>query len=51
MASRNPLVQMPPLGTRIVDEDAVRLIRRWIAEDLAVSMTPVAARNPNLEEN
>jgi hypothetical protein len=33
MATRNPLVQMPPLGTRLVDEDAVRLIRRWIAED------------------
>jgi hypothetical protein len=35
MESRNPLVQMPPLGTRIVDEEAVGLIRRWIAEDLA----------------
>jgi mono/diheme cytochrome c family protein len=34
MASRNPLLQMPPLGTRIVDEDAVKLIRQWIAEDL-----------------
>jgi len=33
MATRNPLVQMPPLGTRIVDEEAVRLLRRWIAED------------------
>ena len=34
MASRHPLVQMPPLGTRIVDEDAVQLIKRWIAEDV-----------------
>ncbi len=34
MASRNPLVQMPPLASRIVDEEAVQLIRRWIAEDL-----------------
>jgi len=34
MASRHPLVQMPPLGTRLVDEEAVSLIRRWIAEDL-----------------
>jgi hypothetical protein len=33
MATRNPLVQMPPLGTRIVDDEAVRLIRRWITED------------------
>jgi len=27
-------VQMPPLGTRLVDDEAVSLIRRWIAEDL-----------------
>lgn len=33
MATRNPVVQMPPLGTRIVDEEAVRLVRRWIEED------------------
>jgi mono/diheme cytochrome c family protein len=41
MASRHPLVQMPPLGTRVVDDEAVRLIRRWIAEDLG-SGEPVA---------
>ena len=34
MASRHPVAQMPPLGTRLVDEDAVRLIRKWVAEDL-----------------
>jgi hypothetical protein len=34
MASRHPDLQMPPLGTRLVDEDALQLIRRWIAEDL-----------------
>lgn len=33
MASRNPVLQMPPLGTRLVDDAAVALIRRWIAED------------------
>lgn len=32
MSSRYPVLQMPPLGTRIVDEEAVRLIRAWIAE-------------------
>jgi hypothetical protein len=32
MATRNPLVQMPPLATRIVDDEAVRLLRRWISE-------------------
>ena len=33
MASRHPVLQMPPLGSRLVDEDAVALLRRWIAED------------------
>jgi mono/diheme cytochrome c family protein len=42
MASRHPLVQMPPLGSRIVDDEAVTLIRRWIAEDLG-SPEPTAA--------
>jgi hypothetical protein len=23
---------MPPLGTELVDEDALNLVRRWIAE-------------------
>lgn len=35
MSSRHPVLQMPPLGSRIVDEEAVQLIRRWIAEDVA----------------
>ena len=34
MSSRSPIRQMPPLGTQVVDEEAVSLIRRWIAEDL-----------------
>jgi len=37
MASRNPVSQMPPLGTRIVDEQAVALINKWIAEIGAAS--------------
>lgn len=43
MASRNPVMQMPPLGTRLVDEEAVALIRRWIAEGAGsktISHTP-----------
>jgi hypothetical protein len=32
MASRSPALQMPPLGTALVDQEAVALIRRWIAE-------------------
>jgi mono/diheme cytochrome c family protein len=34
MASRNPVAAMPPLGSRIVDDEAVALIRRWIAEEI-----------------
>jgi len=34
MASRNPVYQMPPLGSKVVDEEAVELISRWIGEDL-----------------
>lgn len=37
MASRNPVAQMPPLGSRLVDEEAVALIRKWIAEELGKS--------------
>jgi len=32
MSSRNPFHQMPPLGTKLADADAVSLIRRWILE-------------------
>lgn len=45
MASRHPVLQMPPLGSRIVDEDAVALLRRWITEDTAqVMQTRASAR-------
>lgn len=37
MASRAPALQMPPLGTALVDERAVKLIRRWITEMETVS--------------
>jgi len=32
MRSRAPAHQMPPLGTSVVDDDAVALISRWIGE-------------------
>jgi hypothetical protein len=32
MASRYPALQMPPLGTALVDHEAVALLERWIAE-------------------
>jgi hypothetical protein len=43
MSSRQPIAQMPPLGTRLVDEDAVRLIRDWIFRDLA-KVVSISAR-------
>jgi hypothetical protein len=45
MASRNPVAQMPPLGSRIVDEEATTLIRRWIAEELGT----IPTQNPTEE--
>jgi hypothetical protein len=33
-SSRDPARQMPPLSTRLVDEEALALLNRWIAEDL-----------------
>ena len=39
MASRWPSLQMPPLGTSLVDADAVDLINRWIAGMEEVSTT------------
>lgn len=32
--SRDPRIQMPPLGTRIPDEQALALIARWVNNDL-----------------
>jgi len=32
IASRYPPLQMPPLGTELVDRQAVDLLQRWIAE-------------------
>jgi hypothetical protein len=32
VASRYSALQMPPLGTQLVDKEAVELLRRWIAE-------------------
>jgi hypothetical protein len=36
---------MPPVGSRLVDQEAVALIRKWIAEDLKTS-----GRNPKEKE-
>jgi hypothetical protein len=34
MHSRDERVQMPPLGTRIADDEGLRLVERWIRHDL-----------------
>lgn len=34
MRSRNPLLQMPPLGTRVSDAEANALVAQWIEHDL-----------------
>lgn len=34
MASREPLTQMPPLGTHLADAQALEFIRAWIREEL-----------------
>ncbi len=47
MASRWPVQQMPPLGTALVDAEAVDLINRWIAE---VEMVSAEARHQDGEE-
>ncbi|MEI9952992.1 MAG: hypothetical protein WDO74_29450 [Pseudomonadota bacterium] len=41
MQSRFAAAQMPPLGTKLVDAEAVRLIQRWISADLRPSSSPV----------
>jgi len=37
IASRYPPLQMPPLGTVLVDREAVDQLQRWIAESEPVS--------------
>jgi hypothetical protein len=35
MRSRNPLSQMPPIGTTVIDTEALALIERWINTELS----------------
>lgn len=34
MRSRNPVAQMPPLGSRLADMEGVQLVERWIEQEL-----------------
>lgn len=45
MHSRQPNVQMPPLGTRIADQEALVLIDHWIRQDLGSRHGGAAAPN------
>jgi hypothetical protein len=40
MRSRDPRVQMPPLGTRVPDSQALPLIERWISHDVTTAKEP-----------
>ncbi len=42
ISSRSPVSQMPPLGTQVVDQQAVALLSRWIAQ------RPTLSTNQNL---
>lgn len=46
LSSRSPLAQMPPLGSRVVDEEAKNLIAAWIREELAPSQPGAAPTDP-----
>jgi mono/diheme cytochrome c family protein len=46
LSSRSPLAQMPPLGSRVVDEEAKNLIAAWIREELAPSPAGAAPTDP-----
>jgi hypothetical protein len=45
MRARDGMSQMPPLGTKLVDVDAVALLSAWVREDLASAGTPPAPAN------
>jgi hypothetical protein len=40
MRSRNPMTQMPPLGTQVVDTDGLAIVQRWINDLPSQELTP-----------
>ena len=50
LGSRRPSAQMPPLGTKLVDEEAVRLVSRWIVQAAEGRRGPAATRVSSKEE-
>ncbi|REJ73515.1 MAG: hypothetical protein DWQ36_06915 [Acidobacteria bacterium] len=45
VGTRDPFAQMPPLGTRVVDEKALELLTAWVRHDL-VQPTAAASETP-----
>jgi hypothetical protein len=44
VGSRYPALQMPPLGTELVDDEAVALLQRWITERTQVASATTTAK-------
>jgi len=40
MRSRNPMTQMPPLGTQVVDADGLAIVQRWIKDLPSQELNP-----------
>jgi hypothetical protein len=59
VVSRDPVRQMPPMGTHRIDEQGVALLSRWIAEELAfppaasgeIAVQPLAPASETTLEN
>jgi len=47
MASRTPAEQMPPLGTHLVDRDALALIEAWIRDEVRLASDPRSPAGPS----
>lgn len=49
ISTRDPLAQMPPLGTRVIDQEAVAILSAWIRDELAHNPAGQATppTNPN----
>jgi mono/diheme cytochrome c family protein len=50
MSSRTAVLQMPPLGTHIVDEEAVALLDSWIRNDLHPRGAAIALNHKHVPE-
>lgn len=45
-ASRSPALQMPPLGTELPDDEAVALLKRWVAGMTTNTAPPAIGEHP-----